>query len=400
MIFPVKPKKIKYVYLDHAATTPIDRGVFSAMKPYFFEKYANASTLYKSGVINRDAVEKSRSVVARILGTQSDSIIFTSGGTESCNLAIHPSALYKSGHIITTKVEHKAVLEPIGRLEKEGWKVTYLDVDEFGRIDLNDFKKAMCKDTKLVSIMYVNNEIGTVNPIGDIGREILKYRKFNKIDYPYFHVDACQASIYFDLNVEKLHVDMLSINGSKMYGPKGIGVLYKRRGINIKPIIIGGGQEMGFRGGTENVAGIVGFATAIEIINDKSQMSEEIGNLRNYFWSEIQNKIEGVSLNGPEIDLGDRSPNNLNVSFQGVEGEALVIYMDEYGVMFGTGSACTNESVDVSHVLAACGKSDEEIESSVRFTLGKGVTKGDIDYVMKYLPGVVEGLRCGNFKYV
>ena len=384
--------------MDHAATTPVDLAVKKAMDPYFCQHYANPSGLYQSSREVNGALNDARRKIAEILHALPDNIIFTGGGSESDNLAIFGAARkhQKSGkHIITTKIEHHAVLLPIEQLQKEGFEITFLDVDECGRVTAEQVKKALRHDTILVSIMYANNEIGTIEPIAEIGKEILKWRKQNNTSYPFFHSDACQAAGSLDLNVEKLHVDLMTINGSKIYGPKGVGVLFKIRNVDILPLIFGGGQEMRLRSGTENVPGIVGIAKALENARKNSKKENlRLRKLRDYFWQQIQDKIKKVRLNGPE--LGDetvRLPNNLNVSILDVEGEALLLYLDEYGIMCSTGSACTSQSLEPSHVLTACGLPYEYAHGSLRFTLGKSTTKQDIDYVIKYLPGIVERLR-------
>ena len=397
-MFPNKPKNKKLVYLDHAATTYVDLEVKAVMDPYYTEKFANPSGLYAIGREVNSAMNNARRKVAELLHTLPDTIIFTGGGTESDNLAIFGTAYKhqeKGKHIISVRTEHHAVLHPLEKLEKQGFEITYLNVNEQGEIDLKELKNALRKDTVLISIMYANNEIGTVHPIADIGREILKWRKTNNTAYPYFHSDACQAAGVLELDVEKLHVDLMTINGSKIYGPKGIGVLYKRRGLNIEPIIIGGGQEMGLRAGTENVPGIVGLAKALEISQEnREEENKRLIELRKYFWEELQKNIDKIRLNGTELsDEKTRLPNNLNVTFLDIEGEAMLLYLDEYGIVTSTGSACTSGSLDASHVLTSCGLPYEYAHGSLRFTLGKCNTKEDIDYVMKYLPGIVEKLR-------
>lgn len=393
--------------MDHAATTYMDPDVTEAMLPFFEGTFANSSGLYASGRIAREAIDDARHGIASLLGTQIDSIIFTSGGTESDNMAVFGVALHKSieriktiregkrGHIITTKIEHHAVLHPCEELEKIGFDVTYLAPDECGYISEKQVKEALREDTILVSIMYANNEVGTVMPIASIGREILKWRKEHATKYPLFHTDACQASGALPLDVEKLHVDLMTINGSKMYGPKGVGILYKRRGVNIKPLMYGGGQEMKLRAGTENVPSIVGFAKALELAEaSKEEENTRLIALRNYFWKRLEAEIPKIRLNGPALgDATVRLPNNLNVSILDIEGEALLLYLDEYGIICSTGSACTSESLDPSHVLLSCGLPYEYAHGSLRFTLGKRNTKEDIDYVMTYLPGIVEKLR-------
>ncbi len=403
-MFPNKPQNKKLVYLDHAATTYVDDRVKAVMDPYYTEKFANPSGIYSIGREVNGAINDARRKVAEILHTLPDTIIFTGGGTESDNLAIFGIA-YKHAeegkHIISVKTEHHAVLHPLERLTKQGFDITYLNVNEQGQIDLKELKKAIRPDTILISIMYANNEIGTIYPIADIGREILKWRKENNTEYPYFHSDACQAAGVLDLDVEKLHVDLMTINGSKMYGPKGIGVLYKRRGVDIEPLILGGGQEMHLRPGTENVPGIVGLAKALELVQEnKEAENKRLIELRQYFWDSLEKNIDKIKLNGPHLGQGyvgqaelDRLPNNLNVTFLDIEGEAMLLYLDEYGIVSATGSACTSGTLEASHVLTSCGMPYEYAHGSLRFTLGKCNTKEDIDYVMKYLPGIVEKLR-------
>ncbi|MDP2685490.1 MAG: cysteine desulfurase family protein [bacterium] len=401
-MFLKKPKNIRTVYLDNAATTQMDPKVKEAMDPYFCDLYGNPSGIYKMGRIVSAGLDNAREKVAEILSTSPNNIIFTAGGTESDNLAIFGIAekhapLLSSGkaHIITTKVEHKAVLQPIKQLEKDGFDVTYLDVDSEGKIDVGDLKKALRKNTILISIMYANNEIGTIQPIAEIGKLILKWRKENNTEYPYFHTDACQAAGALSLKVESLHVDLLTFNGSKIYGPKGVGVLYRRKGVLIKPQILGGGQEFGLRGGTENVAGIVGLAKALELVqasNDKE--NKRLIELRAYFWKQLEKNIPKLHLNGPSLNNDKtRLPNNLNVTFLDIEGEALLLYLDEYGIVCSTGSACNSISLDPSYVITSCGLPYEYAHGSIRFAMGKNTTKSDIDYVMAYLPNVVEVLR-------
>lgn len=395
-MFPTKPKTKKLIYLDHAATTPVDPVVKKAMEPFYCDQFANPSGICASSRKVNGALNDARRTVAQILGTLPDTIIFTGGGSESDNLAIFGVARKHSKHgkhIITTKFEHHAVLHPMRQLEKDGFEVTYLDVDKFGFVTPEQVIKAIRPDTILISIMYANNEIGTVEPIADIGRALLKYRKEHNTIYPFFHSDACQAAGALDLNVEKLHVDLMTLNGSKIYGPKGVGILFKRRDIDIQPLIFGGTQELGMRAGTENVPGIIGIAKAFELAAEiKDKEIKRLRNLTSYFWKRIREEIPKVRLNGAEI--GDkRLPNNLNVSILDIEGEALLLYLDEYGIACSTGSACTSTSLEPSHVLLACGLPYEYAHGSLRFTLGKATTKKEIDYVMKYLPEIVKKLR-------
>ncbi len=398
-----KPKKIRAVYLDHAATTYMDEAVFKAMKPYFMEKFGNPSSLYAIGRIASGALNDARRSVAQNLHALPENIIFTGGGTESDNLAIYGVARaheHKGGHIISTPIEHHAVLHVLDDLKKQacppdgrGVEISFVKVDKNGLVDAQEVIKLIRPDTFLISIMYANNEIGAIEPIAEIGRELLKYRKIHDTAYPYFHTDACQAAGYCDLDVEKLHVDLMTINGSKIYGPKGVGVLYVRRGVKIKPLIVGGAQERRLRAGTENVPGIVGLAKALKDAQMNRNLEiKRLSNLTHYFWERIQKEIPKVKLNGPEIG-DERLPNNLNITFMDAEGEAILLYLDEYGVMCSTGSACTSESLDPSHVLTAIGLPYEYAHGSIRFSLGHCNSKSDVDYLMKYLPAIVETLR-------
>ncbi|HRY37020.1 MAG TPA: aminotransferase class V-fold PLP-dependent enzyme [Candidatus Magasanikbacteria bacterium] len=391
-----KPKKIHQVYFDHAATTYTDKAVVKAMMPYFTDIFGNPSSLYKIGREAQTILSNVRKTVAELIHAMPENIVFTAGGSESDNLAIFGTAYAHSQigkHIISIGIEHHAVLYPLRELEKQGFEVTYLKVDKEGFVSVKDVISAIRPDTILITIMYANNEIGTLEPIAEIGRELLRYRKEKNTAYPYFHTDACQAAGYLDLDVEKLHVDLMTINGSKIYGPKGTGMLYVRRGIKIKPMIFGGAQEKKLRAGTENVPGIVGFVKALELAQkNKDKEFLKIQKLSTYLWNEVNKKIKKVRLNGPVI--GDkRLPNNVNITFEDVEGEALLLYLDEYGVMCSTGSACTSESLEPSHVLRAIGLPYEFAHGSLRFSLGKENTKEDIDYMMKYLPQIVETLR-------
>jgi len=395
---------MKRIYLDHAATTYLDDAVKAAMEPYWQDKFGNASTIYKEGCDARGALNAARKNISFLIGAHPDEIIFTGGGTESDNLAIFGiGRLYKKparnathsvaggGHIITTKIEHHAVLNPCEILEKEGFKVTYLDVGKDGIIDIKEFKKALRKDTVFVSIMYANNEIGTIQPIKEIAKAIRDYKIKNKNQKIYFHTDAIQAAGYLDLNVEKLGVDLMSVNASKIYGPKGIGFLYARRGIKLLPIIYGGGQEKGMRPGTENIPSIVGLSKAFEIAQKmREKESKRVSGLRDYLIKNILKIIPGLSLNGSQTL---RLPNNINVTVKNVEGESLVLYLDAYGIACSTGSACTSQDLDPSHVIIALGKSKEDAHCSIRFTLGRKTTKANIDYLLKVLPGVVKKLR-------
>ncbi len=391
-----KPKKIKNVYLDHAATTYTEKAVFLAMQPYFTKIYGNPSSLYHEGTKAGEALNKSRNFIAKSLGALPENIIFTGSGTESDNLAIYGVARANEQygkHIISTPIEHHAVLYPLEDLKKQGWEITYVQPDEKGIINADEIIKAIRPDTVLISIMYANNEIGAIEPIAEIGRKLLQYRKDHNSAYPFFHTDACQAAGYLDLDVEKLHVDLMTINGSKIYGPKGVGALYMRRGVRLKPLILGGEQERKLRAGTENIPGIVGLAKALELAQgNKDREAKRLEGIVKYFWEKLQKQIPNIKLNGPEIGP-QRLANNLNVAFTGVEGEALLLYLDEYGIMCSTGSACAAKALEESHVLKALGISYENSRGSLRFTFGHCNSKQDIDYLMKYLPLIIKQLR-------
>ncbi len=383
---------MKRIYLDHAATTYMDDCVKAAMEPFWHKNFGNASTIYKEGIDARNAMTASRKIIASIIGANPDEIIFTNGGTESDNLAIFGVArLHKKGHIITTKIEHHAVLNPCEVLEKEGFDVTFLKVDKNGIADLKELKNSLRKDTILVSIMYANNEIGAIQPIKEIAKIIRDFKKKEKSANPLFHTDAIQAAGYLNLNIAKLGVDLMSLNASKIYGPKGVGCLYIKRGVKLLPVIYGGAQERGLRPGTENIAGIVGFAKALEMSQNQAvKESKRLIILRDYLIKGILKKVPHSALNGhPTFRL----PNNVNVTIPGVEGESSVLYLDAAGIACSTGSACTSQSLEPSHVITALGKSKEDAHCSVRFTLGRKTSKKDIDYLLKVFPEIIKKLR-------
>ncbi len=392
------PKKL--IYLDHAATTPVDARVLEVMQPYFVEDFGNPSSFHTMGMRAKDAVITSRKTIAHILGAHDEEILFTSGGTESNSLALfgiinaHKSAILDTGalpHVITTSIEHHAVLEPLLHWQKQKQiELTVLSVDREGHVSVKDLEAALKPSTILVSIMMANNEIGTIEPIADIGRAILAWRKEHKTIYPFFHSDACQAAGFLDLNVDKLHTDLFTINSSKIYGPKGVGLLYLRRGTKIEPLVRGGGQERNLRSGTENVPGIVGFAKALELAHaEREQESTRLTELRDYLVEGLM-KIPKSRLNGHPTE---RLPNSVNVSFLDIEGEAAVLYLDAEGIMASTGSACASSSLDPSHVILATGLSYEAAHGSIRFTLGRKTTKEELDHVIRVMPGVIERLR-------
>jgi len=385
---------MKQVFLDHAATTGLEPRVLDAMEPYLKERYGNPSSFHTAGKQVKDELDEVRGRIAKLLSARPDEIIFTSGGTESDNLAILGFARANAEHgkhIITTPIEHHAVLHSVEQLEREGFEVTYLEVDESGLVDPKKVMKAIRPDTILVSIMYANNEIGTVEPIAEIGNLIEKHRRDQEVDFPVFHTDACQAAGALEIDTKKIHVDMLTLNGSKIYGPKGVGLLFARRGVKLQQLMFGGGQESGMRPGTENVAGLMGLARALEIaLEDQNKESERLAKLREKLIAGISDKISKTRLNGHPTE---RLPNNVNMAIGDIEGEALMLYLDAEGIYCSTGSACTSASLDPSHVIMALGLPSEVAHGSMRFTLGRSTTEADIDYLLKVLPPLVEKLR-------
>ncbi len=389
----IKNKKI--IYLDYAATTPLDKEIKNEMDFVLENVYGNPSSLHSKGYEAKVVLDGAREKIAKILNVRADEIIFTSGGTESDNLAILGYARANknkagNGHIITSAIEHHGVLEPAHKLEKEGFEVTYLPVDKDGIIRLDEFEKLLKKETILVSIMYANNEIGTIQPIKEISNIVKKFNEENDAGVV-FHTDACQAAGFLDLNVKNIGVDMLTLNAGKIYGPKGIGLLYVKKGLDLEPIFYGGEQEFGVRAGTENVAAIVGFAKALEMAQQsKKEESQRLLGLRDYLIDEILKEIPKTRLNGSREK---RLPNNVNISFAAIEGEALILYLDQAGICASTGSACTSKSLEPSHVILALGQPHEVAHSSLRLTLGHDTKKEDLDYVMKVLPSIVKKLR-------
>lgn len=375
------------IYLDNAATTPTDPEVVKAMNPFFAERYGNPSTLYSMGREIRAVVDEARERVAIGIGAQRDEIIFTSGGTESNNFAIHGilSALSSKGnHIVTTKIEHHAILEPCHYLEKRGVNITYLPVDGDGMVDPDDVKKAIRNDTVLVTIMTANNEIGVIQPI----QEISKITKEKDVA---FHTDAIQAVGAICVDVQKMGCDLLSISGHKLYGPKGIGALYARKGTRIHPFIRGGTQERNRRAGTENTPGIVGLAKAIELAAENfEEKNNKISKLRDKLIDGLFEKIDGIRLNGHREK---RLPNNVNICIRGVEGESILLFLDMQGICVSSGSACTSGSLEPSHVLLGIGVPQEVAHGSVRFSLGKDTTGNEIDKILEVLPPIVDRLR-------
>lgn len=379
------------VYLDHAATTPVDRKVLEAMLPYFSDKFGNPSSLHSFGREVHDAIEEAREKVADLIGARESEIVFTSGGTESDNLAIRGIAYMnkdkikeKGPHIITSSIEHPAVLETCKDLEKEGFKVKYLKVDRYGVIDLEDLKRSISKGTFLITVMFANNEIGTIEPVEEIGKIAEEHGII-------FHTDAVQALGKLCIDVKKLNLDLLSISAHKMYGPKGIGALFVRDGIKLKTIQTGGGHEKGLRSGTENAPGIVGLGEACKLA--KERMDSDFSNmvrLRDKLIKGVTGNIEESFLNGHPVK---RLPNNAHFRFTAIEGESLILSLDQKGIAASTGSACSSKKLRPSHVLLAIGLSPVEAHGSLRLTLGRENTEEEINYTIDVLPEVVERLR-------
>ena len=397
-------KQKKRIYLDYAATTPIDKKVFKAMEPYFSKKYGNPSSIHSWGQEAQVAIDKARDQVAKFLNCKSSEIVFTGSASESDNLAIRGliKALKRrkregdpstgSGqvvHIITSSIEHKAVLETCRDLEKDGVKITYLPVGKDGIVDIADLKAEINPETDLVSIMYVNNEVGTIQPIKKIGNILEEINK-TKEHRIFFHIDAVQAANWLNCKVDDLKVDLLTLSGHKIYGPKGVGVFYIRQGTPISPLITGGDQEWGLRAGTENVANIVGMGAAVEKIKSQKLKVKSIERLRNKLIDGVLVKIPDSKLNGI---LESMAPHIANFSFLGIEGEAIVLSLDQEGIAASTGSACTSRALLPSHVLMAMGLSELEAHSSLRISLGRYTTMKEIDYFLKVLPRVIERLR-------
>lgn len=375
------------IYFDHAATTPTKPEVLDAMMPYFTQNFGNPSSVYQIAQINKKAVDDARESIANIIGAKPNEIFFTSGGTESDNWAIKGTAARvgrKGNHIITTKIEHHAVLHTCEYLEKHGYEVTYLDVDEYGLVTPEQVEAAIKDTTILISIMYANNEIGTIMPIKEIGAVAKKH------DIT-FHTDAVQAIGQERIDVNQLGADLLSLSGHKIYGPKGIGVLYIRRGVRLCPLIHGGAQERGRRGGTENVPGIVGLAKALELSYENlDNKNNKIRTIRDHIIDGILKEIPYARLNGHREK---RLPNNVNIGFEFVEGESLLLLLDMNGISASSGSACTSGSLDPSHVMLGIGLPHEKAHGSIRITLGEMNKMEEADKLLETLPTIVQRMR-------
>lgn len=379
---------VKKVYVDYGAGTPVDPRVLEAMKPYFTRRFGNPSSVHSMGQEAKTAVEESRKSVADLVGAETkEEIIFTSGATENNNLAIKGVAYRdknRGNHIITTTIEHMSVINTFKYLQKEGFKTTYVPVDKYGIVDVEALKNAITDQTILISVMYANGEIGTVEPIKEIG-EIAHEQNI------YFHVDAVAAAGQVPIDVINEHIDLLSLSSNDFYGPKGVGALYVKTGTKVQPVIHGGGQERGLRSGTENVPAIVGMGKAAEIA--KKEMKSEsvrLSRLRDILIEGILDRIPHSFLNGHPTR---RLPNNANLRFSYIEGESLILSLDMEGISTSSGSACTSKTLQPSHVLLAIGLAHEEAHGSLVFTLGRWTTKEEIDYVVKILPGIVRRLR-------
>jgi cysteine desulfurase len=387
----------KEIYFDYAAATPLDPRVLTAMKPYLDGCFGNPSSLHASGRLAKEAIDDARDIVAKALNCRATEIVFISGGTESDNLAIFGVARHNKNrfkHLITSSIEHHAVLNPIEHLVKnEGFAADFIKVGRDGIVDPADVAAKLTEKTALVSVMYANNEIGTVQPIAEIAKAIVDWKKANgrKADEPpYFHTDACQAAGALPVDVKKLGVDLLTLNGSKICGPKGAGVLFVRTGVKLEPIIFGGGQEWKLRSGTENVPAIVGLAKALEVTAaEKENENARLTPLRDKLIAGLL-KIPKTFLNGHATK---RLPNNVNVTILDIEGEAMVLYLDEAGFRVSTGSACTSANLEPSHVIRALGLPYEAAHGSLRATLGRFTKEEEIDALLAALPPIVEKLR-------
>ena len=389
-------KKDSRIYLDYAASTPVDEQVVLAMKPYWSENFGNPGSIHKEGVRAKAAIDISRKSIAATLCAKEDEIIFTGNGTEANNLAIYGVANYlvhqkrdlSKMHFITSQIEHPSVLNLFQDLEARGAHVTYIEVTPEGSVRPTDVMDVLKEDTVLVSIMFANNEIGTINQIANIAKLIKAFRKQNtNAAYPYFHTDASQALIFSPINVEKLGVDLLTIDAQKIYGPKGIGALYKKRNTNIVQVIIGGNQEFGLRSGTESVPLIVGFAKALEIVEkNRGREGERLEGLRDHFLNLLKSLRTKIEING---DLENRASNNVNISIPGIESEYAVVLLDNMGIACGSRSSCVSNDSKESYVVEALGKSKEIALSSLRFTFGKDTSKEDIDYTFSCIKKII-----------
>ena len=381
------------IYMDHGATTPMRSEVLEAMMPYFTESFGNPSSIYTLAQETRNAVEESRRFVAHSIGSRASEICFTSGGTEADNAAIKGVAMSMKNlgnHIITTSIEHHAVLHTCHQMEQFGFDVTYIPVDDKGFVSAKDILDAITDKTILISVMLANNEIGTIQPIKEIAEKIREYSDKNGKTIM-FHTDAVQAVGHLPVDVKDLGVDMLSISGHKFYGPRGVGALYIKRGTPFEPLIIGGGQERQRRSGTENVPGIVGLSKALELsVKEMGLESSRQIKIRNHIFDYLKKNTDDMLINGDQIN---RLPNNVNVSFPGIEGESILLALDLGGVSASSGSACSAASIEPSHVLLAIGRSAEQARGTIRITIGRTTTNEDVQYMLNLLPNIVNKLK-------
>jgi cysteine desulfurase len=391
--------KNKRIYLDYAATTPVDKGVLGAMAPYFSDKFGNPSSIHSFGQEAIAAVDSAREKIAKLLDCKFEEIIFTGSATEANNLAIKgliPNSCGRKSlgrtHIVSTNIEHESVLEPLKELKKLGHEITYLKVDKNGFIKISNLERAIKNNTILVSVIYANNEIGTIQPIKKIGRlleKINKKRQENNLPRIYFHTDAVQALQFLECRPDWLKVDLMTFSGHKIYGPKGIGALYVRKGTPLRPIILGGGQEFGLRSGTENVPYIVGFAKAVELVFS-AKGGSAIKNLRDKLWGYIIKNKGDVRLNG---SFNNRLPNNLNIRFPGISNESLLIALDRGGLAVSAGSACSSGAMSTSHVLRAIGLTECQSKESIRITIGKNTTEKEIRIAAEIITKIIKTLK-------
>lgn len=383
---------MKRIYLDNAASTSVDERVVDAMAPYWNDNYGNAGGIHLEGVTAKKAIKDVRDNLAKYINAHSDEVIFTSGGTEGNNMAIlgvvreleNKGMLINEMHLITTTIEHSSVLEIFQYLEELGAKVSYIGVPENGVVNVQDIENEIKDNTMLISVMMANNEIGTVQPVEEIGKAIVSINK-NRNTPIYFHVDASQAGLFFKINTNELHADFITFDGQKVYGPKGVGFLYKKREVSIQPLFIGGNQEFGLRPGTPNTPLIVGLGKAFEILEEeREENNKKMIELRDYFIKQLEEL--GMKINGDKVK---RIPSNINVSFVGHDGEFIVVTLDSKGIACSTRSACIGDSKDGSYVVRELGKSKEEYTSSVRFTLSKDTKRKDIDYVVRMVKEIL-----------
>ncbi len=382
-------------YFDYAATTPTDPEVLRTMIPFLRREFGNASSTHRLGQNARIAIDQAREKIAHFLNCLSEEIIFTGSATEANNLAIFGSIgkiaknFTTKPQIITTRIEHHSILYPIESLKRDEFEVVFVNPRKNGIIDPQEIKKRLNKNTVLISIMYANNEIGTIQPIKEIGGIIRDFRISQKSGFPIFHTDAVQAINYLNCDIKELKADLLTLSGHKIYGPKGIGALFIKTGIQIEPVIYGGGHEFGFRAGTENVAGIVGLGKAVELIKKHKKATKKIMGFRNKIIKSLL-KIRGAQING---SIENRLPNNVNIGFAGAEGESVLMSLDQQGIFVSTGSACSTKDLKPSHVLRSIGLTPAETHGSIRITLGRYTTKKEIDYLLKTIPEALKRIR-------